>query len=129
MKVPILILDKPNKNNRVYPFDVFERALKKARTELINEKRFLIVDKMPESLTVNLLNVVGVINDIEIDGNKVMADVSFFPDKHGIREAIMEGKLHLRTSGMATLTEQADGTLRVSNDYELISCFLTDDPA
>jgi cobalamin-dependent methionine synthase I len=129
MKVKILTLDTSNKNERVYPYSVFKKALDEARTNLINERRFLIVDKQQESTTVNLKDVIGVANDIQIEGDDVIADIAFFPTAHGIREAITEGKLFVATSGMGTLTKQPDGNYRVGDDYELICCFLTDDPA
>ena len=129
MKIQILTLDKPNANNRIYPFEVFSKALQKARKDLLNENRFLILKKQPESSTVSLLDAVGVITDIQIEGDDVFAEVSFFPNVRGLRETIEQKKMFLRTAGIGTLINQADGNYRVSDDYELISCFLTDDPA
>ena len=128
MKIPVLIVDTPNANHRVYPREVMNRMIEDAR-DRIREDKLFVVRKQPESTTVDLNEVIGTIKNIEIEDNKVFVSVSFFPQCFSAGRQIEEGKLHLRTSGLGTLTEQPDGTFRVSNDYELISCFLTDDPA
>jgi hypothetical protein len=50
-------------------------------------------------------------------------------DTNILEEGLKSGKLHLRTSGIGTITKQDNGTYKIEDDYELISCFITDVPA
>ncbi len=127
MKHPILTVDKPNKNNRIYPREIIKRELKKYRKVFIKENRALVVNKQPETSSINLQDVIGVVEKINIKDDKVFVRVEFFSDFY--RQLVEDGKLFLRTSGMATLTKQPDGTYMVGDDYEMICCFLTDNPA
>ena len=128
MKIPILTLDKPNKNGRIYPREVMKRELKRYRKTQVKERRAFVFNKLPPTSTsVNLKDVIGLVKAIHINKNKVIVEVEFHSDFY--RQLVEEGKLSLRTSGMGTLIKQKDGTYKISNDYELICCFLTDDPA
>ncbi len=128
MKVPVLTVDTPNGNHRVYPREVVNRMIENAR-DRIHEDRLFVVEKQPKSTVTNVNDIIGVVKGIEVENDKVMVSVSFFPSHFSATRLLEEGKVHLRTSGIGTLREQEDGTLRVSDDYELLSCFLTDDPA
>lgn len=132
MKIPIVILDKPNKNNRIYPRDVMEKAIAKYKKDFVDENRALVQKKQPGNSMVSLLDCVGVVKEITIEGDKVVVDVEFLPnvkDGNVIEEGLKSGKLHLRTHGMGTIHKQDDGTYKIGEDYEFISCFATDDPA
>ena len=128
MKIPLLTLDKPNKNNRIYPTAVMEKAIAKYKEEFIDMNRSVVTNKIPDSDTVNLADTVGLVTEIKTEGDTVFANVVFFPKMNGalIAEAgLQSGKLSLRSHGLGTLTKQADGTYLVGEDYEIISCFLT----
>ena len=132
MKIPIVTLDKPNKNNRIYPRAVMEKALEKYKKEFIDEKRAFVQKKIPETTMVNLLDCIGIVKEVIIEGNEVLMDVEFFPNvPEGLMTevAITGGHLHLRTHGMGSMHLQHDGTYIVGDDYEFISCFVTNDPA
>ena len=131
MKIPLLTLDKPNANGRIYPKEVIEKALQKYRDEYVIKTRAFVTKKPPESPTVNLLDTVGVIKEIIVVDNTVMADVEFLnvPEAKIFETALYSGKLHLRTAGIGSIHKQDNGTYTVGEDYQLTSCFLTDDPA
>lgn len=132
MKIPILSLDRPNKNNRIYPRDVMEKAIAKYKKDFIDEDRALIQKKLPGNSMVNLLDCVGVVKEISIEGDTVFVEAQFLPNvKDGtvIEEALKSGKLHLRTHGLGSIHLQPDGTFKIGEDYEFISCFATDEPA
>ncbi len=132
MKIPILTLDVPNKNGHIYPRTIFEKVLKKYIDEQIAPKRAMIVSKIPEDTTVNLHDVIGVVKDIRIEENQVVVEAQFIPElKEALiaEEGINSGKLHLRTSGVGSIHKQTDGTYTIGDDYELLSCFITDIPA
>ncbi len=132
MKVPILTLDTPNKNNRVYPRAVMEAAFAKYKKEFIDERRAMVVKRQPEQAITNLLDVVGVIKEISFEGDTVMADIEFLPtvpEGLSCETGVKLGKLHLRTGGMGSMKVNENGQNVVQDDYELTHCFLTDDPA
>ena len=109
-----------------------KKVLKKYIDEQIAPKRAMIVSKIPEDTTVNLHDVIGVVKDIRIEENQVVVEAQFIPElKEALiaEEGINSGKLHLRTSGVGSIHKQTDGTYTIGDDYELLSCFITDIPA
>ena len=132
MKIPILFLDKPTKNNRIYPRDVMEKAIEKYKKEFVDEQRAFILKEIPGESCVNLKNVIGVVKEIKVEDNTVFVEAEFFPNVNSgtvIGDAIKEGKLSLRTHGIGSMRLQPDGTQKIGEDYEFISCFATDNPA
>jgi hypothetical protein len=132
MKVPVLVLDTPNANNRIYPKEVVEKAIAKYRKEFIEEKRALVVSRLPESSTIDLRDVIGTVNEMTIEDGKVMVDVQFLPELKGAIAAeigIANGKFALRTSGVGSTRRDEQGNNVVQPDWELCSCFVTDTPA
>ena len=132
MRIPILTLDTPNKNGRVCPRDVFEKALAKYKKEFIDERRAMVVKRQPEQAITNLLDVVGVIKEISYEGDKVIAEVEFLPnvpDGLSCEAGVKCGKLSLRTGGLGSMEKNAEGHYVIKDDYEITHCFLTDDPA
>ena len=132
MKIPIVTLDTPNKNNRIYPRAVMEKALAKYKKDFIDERRAFVQKQLPGDSMVSLLDVVGVVKEFVIEGDKVIMDVEFLPnvpDGLRVEEGLKSGKLSLRTHGIGSMRLQDDGTYIIGEDYEFISCFATDDPA
>jgi hypothetical protein len=132
MKIPIVTLDKPNKNNRIYPREVMKREMRKYRKTFVKEDRALIVGKQPEDSCINLKDVIGVVKKIGIKRDKVFVEAEFLPqmpNAAAIEQGIKDGKLFLRTSGIGSFRKDKDGHLVVQDDYELISTFVTDNPA
>lgn len=132
MKIPIIILDHPTKNNRIYPRDVMEKAIAKYKKEFVDENRAFIQKKLPGDSCINLHDCVGVVKEIKIEGDTVFVETEFFPQvPDGLKseEAFKSGKFSLRTHGMGSMRLQPDGTQKIGEDYEFISCFATDNPA
>ena len=131
MKIPVLSLDKPNKNGRIYPRDVIEKALQKYRDEYVSKSRAMVTRNIPTQNDIDLGDVVGIVKDIITTDEEVLAEVQFLnlPKAQGLEEALTSGKLYMRTSGIGKMTKQADGTFKIDDGYEFISCFLTNDPA
>ena len=132
MKIPILTLDKPTANNRIYPRAVMEAAFAKYKKEFIDERRAMVVKRQPEQAITNLLDVVGIIKEVSFEGDTVMADIEFLPNvPDGLicESGVKCGKLSLRTGGLGSLKKNEQGQHVVQDDYELTHCFLTDNPA
>lgn len=131
MKIPILSLNKPNKNGRVYPREVIEKALQKYRDEYVSKSRAVVTRNPPTELEPNLMDTVGIVKDIIATDDEVLAEIQFLnlPKAQGLEEALTSGKLYMRTAGVGKMTKQTDGTFKIDDGYEFLSCFLTDDPA
>lgn len=132
MKIPILTLDTPNKNGRIYPRATFERALEDYKKNFVDEHRAIIVKLQPENAVTNLKDVVGIITGITIENDTVMVDAVFFsnvPDGLVVETAIKSGLLHLRSGGIGSIIKDQNGNLIVQNDYEITHMFVTDNPA
>lgn len=129
MKIPILTLDTPNKNGRIYPREVFEKALAKYKKDFIDERRAMVVSRQPEQPITNLQDVIGMITEITIEDGKVIADITFLPNGLSCESGVKCGKLFLRTGGMASVKKDENGNTVIQEDYEITHLFLTDDPA
>jgi hypothetical protein len=130
MKVPLLTLDTPNHNNRIYPRAVWEKAVAEYKAKYIDNQRAVVTSKPPEGETISINDVVGVVKEIKTEGNTVTAEVIFLniPDEFAMQQALNDGVLSIRTAGIGEIKKQEDGTYLVGEDYKIISCFLTNEP-
>ena len=132
MKVQIQEVNRPNLNKRIYPTKVLQNAIEKYITDFVKENRAFVCYKPPSKNVVDLTEVIGLVKSIRIEGEVVVSEIE---QLKGVNESekfwslIEQGKIHVRTSGMGTITPQVDGTWVVGDDYELISLFITADPA
>ncbi len=125
MKAKILDLDKLNANNRIYPKEVMEKAIKKYKEDMVDKKRALIGSELtgPE---LNVEKAYGIVDDIYIEGDSV------FIDFHSLKIANAENlnllveckQLHPVTCGISTMKNNI-----VNDDYELKYIFLSNDPS
>jgi len=130
MKVQLLTLDKPNHNNRIYPRAVWEKAIAKYEADFISKNRAIVTSRIPESTTVNINDAVALVKEIKTEGDTVTAEVVFLTVPNGLamQHALQSGALSLRSHGIGSIKKQEDGTYLVGEDYEIISCFLTNEP-
>jgi hypothetical protein len=124
MKLPVLTLDTPNKNNRIYPLSVFDDIKEVPKTGVLVYKT--------ENNLESLSDVIGVVDDLTLDvetkivsGNIILLNTP----EGNISEAMLKaGQLFLRTSGEGMTTKQPDGSYLVT-DYKINGFFLTNNPA
>lgn len=132
MKIPTLTLDVPNKNGRIYPKAVLEKALEKYIEEKVAHGRAMVVNRPPQSNTVDLQSVIGIVKGATIENNQVVVDIEFLPGLEGALEAkagIASNKLQLRTSGVGSTETDENGNVVIQPDYEITTLFVTHDPA
>ena len=131
MKVTIHSVNSPNLNNRIYPTSVLQKAIEKYTNECIKEGKAFVCKTEPTSNSVNLTEVIGKVIRMDIEDCVVTAEI----EKLNINNSdnfwplIEQGKLSVRQSGIGTLTQQRDGTFLVNDNYQLLSLFLTPNPA
>jgi hypothetical protein len=122
MKTKILDIDKPNANGRVYTRSAVEKAFKKYKENLVDNRRGFIMN----SNTDNIEQAYGIVEDIMIEDD--VGYIEFKPlTLEGCPELTMLiecNKLHVVTSGIGRIT---DGI--VQDDFIFTHLYLTDDPS
>ena len=85
----------------------------------------------PKSHSVDLTDVIGKVIYMNIENCMVVAEIEKLDTNNSddFWPLIEKGIMFVRQSGMGSLTQQIDGTFLVNNDYQLISLFLTPNPA
>lgn len=130
LKTIALTVDTPNLNNRVYPRYVVENALIKAQDAIKNDRLFVTSD-IPETMAVNLQDVVGIVKEVFLDRDNLIVEVQFLDNHLGniFEQQLKKGSVSLRPNGVGTLQRNDKGENVVDDDYEIISFSLTTDPS
>lgn len=132
MKFTINHVDRPNGNNRMYPRSVMQNAIDEYTKNFIAEKRAFLCNKQPETSTISLTDAIGLIKSIKIDNaGGVIADITHLNANNAneIWPFLYGKKLSVVLAGLGTLVNNQDGISIVQNDFELLTLFVTDDPA
>jgi len=123
--------EKKNRNGRMYPKAVMEKAVDKYVTEQVKQKRAVGELNHPDGPTVNLDKVSHVITDMHFDGNNVIGKASILPTPMGeIVKGLLDGEVRLgvSTRGMGSLEKKGD-TMVVKDDYILNTVDIVQDPS
>jgi len=123
--------DKKNRNGRVYPKPIMERAVNKYVTEQVSKKRAVGEFNHPEFPTVNLDKVSHLITDLKFEGNDVVGKAQILDTPMGkIVKGLLEGgvQLGVSTRGMGSL-EQRNGAMYVKDDFILSTVDIVQDPS
>ena len=123
--------DTKNRNGRVYPKPIMERAVSKYVTEQGSKKRAVGELNHPEGPTVNLDKVSHLITDLKFEGNDVVGKARILGTPMGkIVEGLLEGgvQLGVSTRGMGSL-EQRNGAMYVKDDFILSTVDIVQDPS
>ena len=123
--------DKKNRNGRVYPKAIMERAVNKYVKEQVSKKRAVGELNHPEGPTVNLDKVSHLITDLKFEGNNVVGKAQILPTPMGeIVKGLLDGgvQLGVSTRGMGSL-EQRNGAMVVKDDFMLSTVDIVQDPS
>ena len=123
--------ESKNRNGRIYPKAILEKAVDKYVTDQVNTKRAVGELNHPEGPTVNLDKVSHLITDLQFEGNNVMGKAQVLDTPMGqIVKGLLEGgvQLGVSTRGMGSL-EQRNGTAVVKNDFILNTVDIVQDPS
>ena len=124
--------DSKNRNGRIYPKAILEKAVDKYVTDQVNTKRAVGELNHPEGPTVNLDKVSHLITELKFEGNNVMGKAQVLETPMGqIVKGLLEGgvQLGVSTRGMGSL-EQRNGASVVKDDFfaleflNALLCFL-----
>jgi len=123
--------DQKNRNGRVYPKPIMEKAVDKYVNEQVKTSRAVGELNHPEGPTVNLDKVSHRITDLHFEGNDVIGKASILDTPNGkIVKGLLDGgvRLGVSTRGMGSL-EQRNGVMVVKDDYILNTVDIVQDPS
>ena len=123
--------ESKNRNGRVYPKPIMEKAVNKYVTEQVSKKRAVGELNHPEGPTVNLDKVSHLITDLKFEGNDVIGKAQILDTPMGkIVKGLLEGgvQLGVSTRGMGSL-EQKNGAMYVKDDFILSTVDIVQDPS
>ena len=120
-----------NRNGRIYPMPVMEKALGKYNTEQVSKGRAVGELNHPEGPTVNLDKVSHKINSLEFDGNNIVGKASILNTPMGeVVKGLLDGGVTfgVSTRGMGSLI-QRNNAMVVNDDYILNAVDIVQDPS
>lgn len=123
--------ESKNRNGRVYPKPIMEKAVNKYVTEQVSKKRAVGELNHPEGPTVNLDKVSHLITDLKFEGNNVIGKAQILDTPMGkIVKGLLEGgvQLGVSTRGMGSL-ENRNGVAYVKDDFMLATIDIVQDPS
>ena len=113
-----------NGNGRVYPQKVLRREMQNY-DKLVRERRALGELDHPDDSVINLKNASHLVTEVWWDGNSVMGIVKVLDTPSGkvLRSLVDSGvSLGISSRGLGSVSEGANGTVTVQEDFQLI-CF------
>ena len=120
-----------NRNGRIYPMQVMEKAVGKYSTDQVSKGRAVGELNHPEGPTVNLDKVSHKINELNFKGNDVMGKAQILETPMGnIVKGLLEGgvQLGVSTRGMGSL-ERRNNAMYVKDDFMLNAIDIVQDPS
>ena len=123
--------EKKNRNGRIYPMPIMEKALSKYDTEQVQKGRAVGELNHPEGPTVNLDKVSHKINKLEFQGNDVVGEASILKTPMGeVVKGLLDGDVTfgVSTRGMGSLS-QRNNAMVVNDDYILNAVDIVQDPS
>ena len=123
--------EKKNRNGRIYPMPIMEKAFKKYDTEQVQKGRAVGELNHPEGPTVNLDKVSHKINKLEFQGNDIVGEASILETPMGqIVKGLLDGGVTfgVSTRGMGSLS-QRNNAMVVNDDYILNAVDIVQDPS
>ena len=123
--------EKKNRNGRIYPMPIIEKAVSKYDTEQVQKGRAVGELNHPEGPTVNLDKVSHKINKLEFQGNDVVGEASILKTPMGeVVKGLLDGDVTfgVSTRGMGSLS-QRNNAMVVNDDYILNAVDIVQDPS
>ena len=123
--------EKKNRNGRIYPMPIMEKALNKYDTEQVQKGRAVGELNHPEGPTVNLDKVSHKINELKFEGNDIVGKASILNTPMGeVVKGLLDGDVTfgVSTRGMGSLS-QRNNAMVVNDDYILNAVDIVQDPS
>ena len=125
------VAESKNRNGRIYPKAVMEKAVDKYVNDQVKAKRAVGELNHPDGPTVNLDKVSHIIDSLDWDGNNVVGKARILNTPMGqIVKGLLEGgvQLGVSTRGMGSLERKGD-VHYVKDDFILNTVDIVQDPS
>ena len=123
--------EEKNRNGRIYPKAIMEKAVDRYVTEQVKTGRAVGELNHPEGPTINLDKVSHIIEGLDWKGNDVVGKARILETPMGnIVKGLLEGgvRLGVSTRGMGSL-EEKNGVMYVKDDFYLSTVDIVQDPS
>ena len=123
--------ESKNRNGRIYPKAIMEKAVGKYVTEQVSKGRAVGELNHPDGPTINLDKVSHLITELKCEGNNVMGKARILDTPMGqIVKGLLEGgvQLGVSTRGMGSLEKRGDA-MYVKDDFMLNTIDIVQDPS
>ena len=123
--------EQKNRNGRIYPKMIMEKAVNKYAKEQVETKRAVGELNHPEGPTVNLDKVSHLITELKVEDKNVMGKATILGTPMGeIVKGLLEGgvQLGVSTRGMGSLERRGDA-MYVKDDFMLNTIDIVQDPS
>lgn len=123
--------EKPNRNNRIYPKEVLEKAIGRYTEDYVLKNRALGELLHPASSTPNPERACILIKDLAWSGNDVYGKAKVLKTPQGeiVRSLISDGvQLGVSTRGVGSLNEKKDVSI-VEDDYTITAIDVVSNPS
>jgi hypothetical protein len=123
--------ESKNRNGRIYPKAIMEKAVDRYVTEQVKTGRAVGELNHPEGPTINLDKVSHIIEGLDWKGNDVVGKARILETPMGnIVKGLLEGgvRLGVSTRGMGSL-EEKNGVMYVKDDFYLSTVDIVQDPS
>ncbi len=123
--------EQRNRNGRIYPKPVMERAVDKYIKEQVMTKRAVGELNHPEGPSINLDKVSHIIENLQWQGNDIVGKARILETPMGmIVKGLLDGgvRLGVSTRGMGSL-EERNGVMYVKDDFILSTVDIVQDPS
>ena len=123
--------EQKNRNGRIYPKMIMEKAVNKYAKEQVETKRAVGELNHPEGPTVNLDKVSHLITELKVEDKNVMGKATILGTPMGeVVKGLLEGgvQLGVSTRGMGSLERRGDA-MYVKDDFMLNTIDIVQDPS
>ena len=123
--------EKKNRNGRIYPKPIMEKAVGKYNKEFVSNGRAVGELNHPSGPTINLDKVSHLVTEMKFEGNDVVGKAKILDTPNGtIAKQLLDGgvKLGVSTRGMGSLMNQNNVAV-VKDDYILNAVDIVQDPS
>ena len=123
--------ESKNRNGRIYPKAIMEKAVDRYVTDQVKTGRAVGELNHPEGPTINLDKVSHIIEGLDWKGNDVVGKARILETPMGnIVKGLLEGgvRLGVSTRGMGSL-EEKNGVMYVKDDFYLSTVDIVQDPS
>ena len=126
--------DVPNRNRRVYPRNVMEKAVENYKKEFVEGNRAMgeLNHPTPSNPTINLDKVSHIVESLSFNGSNVVgkARVLSTPMGNILKTLIDENvKVGVSSRGLGSIKKLGNGLSEVQNDFYLAAIDVVNDPS